>query len=257
MTATSSAANAEGSAIGFTEPIATIALGMPVSGQVEELNVVEGSFVTADEIVLVLDREIEDLDRQSKQLLFDNWSAVFEAEQRVQTLNAQVKAARSLSSLGAVSRKQLEDEEIAYFTAQAQLSALKTAKAREEIDLALAEVNYERRQLRAPRDGIITRVEVEVGETVPAQQPVLELVDVSKIRFRGTFSVADSLRFFPGKLADLRVVQYGQTIMRPARVTYVAPVADASSGLIDVIAEVDNGDSAVLPGTTAELLLRR
>jgi len=241
-------------AVGITEPIAAVSLSMPVGGQVEKLLVRQGTQVTAGDVLLILDREIEDIDRRSKRLIYEDRSAIDELSQRLVVLQKQVRAAQDLVASGSISVKQLQDEEIAWLTTKAQLVALKTAKARERLDLALAEETFQRRQLQAPTNGIVTRVDIEVGETLPAQQPVIEIVNAQRVRFRGNFSVEDRARFHEGDVAMLRVVQYGEVILREAKVTYVAPVADPSSGLIDIVAEIENSDLKLIPGTTADLL---
>lgn len=247
---------AAASSTGITEPIATVTLSMPVTGQVKALAVSEGSRVARGDMLITLDRRIEALDRDSKRIALQDRSALVELEQRVAILKQQVAKAQAVLGAGGVSQKQVQDEEIALMTAQAQLLALRETKRREAIDLDLAQENYARRRLLAPIAGVVTQVKVAEGETVPPQEPLIVLVDVTQIRFRGSFSVDDPDHFRVGQEATLRWSQNGSVRERVAKVTYVAPVADPASGLIEVIALADNQDLQLIPGTTAELLGR-
>lgn len=238
---------------GITEPVSSVNLSMPVTGQVKVLTVTEGSEVMRGDVLITLDRRIEALDRDSKRIALQDRSAMVELEQRIAILRQQVTKAKAVLGAGGVSRKQVQDEEIALMTAEAQLLTLRETKRREAIDLDLAEENYARRRLLAPMTGVVTRINVAAGETVPPQEPLIVLVDVREIRFRGSFSVDDPEHFHTGQAAVLRWTQNGQAKTRPARVTYVAPVADPSSGLMEVIAVADNADGQMIPGTTAEL----
>jgi RND family efflux transporter MFP subunit len=238
---------------GITEPVSSVTLSMPVTGQVMELAVTEGSKVTRGDTLITLDRRIEALDRESKSIALEDRSAMMELEQRVRILEHQVAKAKAVLGAGGVSQKQVQDEEIAWMTAQAQLLALRETKRREAIDLRLAEQNYARRRLVAPITGVVTRVNVAIGETVPPQEALIVLVDTTQIRFRGSFAIDDPAHFHTGQAAMLRWTQNGQTLERKAKVTYVAPVADPSSGLIEVIATADNRDHKLIPGATAEL----
>ncbi|PWL24171.1 MAG: hypothetical protein DCO98_11480 [Altererythrobacter sp. XM-24bin4] len=241
-------------AVGVTEPITTVSLSMTETGRVETITVTEGSRVIAGASLIILDRRIEELDRRSKKIALEDRSAITELEERINILSDQLEKARTLLADGGVSHKQVQDEQIALMTAQSQLLALREKKRREAIDFDLAEENYERRQLLAPTEGIVTQINVAIGETVTPQETIIELVNVSEIKFRGNFSVADEGRFEEGQDATLRVWQNGQELQRHAVVVYVAPVADPSSGLIEVIAKIENQDLSVIPGTTAELI---
>lgn len=242
-------------AIGLIEPFHQVELSMPVAGQVADIRISEGSRIAKRDVILTLDREIERLDMASKRLAYENNSAIEDLTRRIETLSDQLKSAQSLLADGGLSQKQVQDEQIALESSRAELKSLIINKAREEIELALAQENFDRRQLRAPIDGIVTRVDIDVGETLPAQKPVIEIVNTFRVRFRGNFSADDTQQFAKGQQARIKANQLGVEIIRPAEIVYVAPIADPSSGLIEVIAEIENKDLAILPGITAELVL--
>jgi RND family efflux transporter MFP subunit len=173
---------------------------------------------------------------------------------REQMLTEQINYARLLLESGGVSRKQVEDEELALQAAIAERKAIEYAKRREKVELELAREAYERRHMRSPINGVVTKILPRVGESVPPNEPVVTIVDISRVRFNGTFPSASSTRLHAGNVVTIRIQQEGKSLTRQARVTFVSPVADPSSGLVELIAEFDNPDGSVRPGMAGQIV---
>lgn len=246
-------AQAQQGAPGITQALREARLSMPVAGRVEGLFVREGSAVRAGQVLLHLDRNLEELEVQRRRLLLQDQARLLELRNKEATLREQVAALAPLVASGGVSRKQLEDETLALGAVAAERQALEEAKQREKIELDLAQEAFERRHLRSPIAGIVTRLAVRPGESVAPHEPVVSVVDVSRVRFVGTVPAAEGHRLKAGGQVSLALGGDGQ-LRRSARVVYVSPTADASSGLVEVIAEFDNRDGSVRPGISGRLL---
>lgn len=251
--AQASAAAALQGAPGITQALREARLSMPVAGRVEGLFVREGAQVRAGEVLLHLDRNLESLEVQRRRLLLQDQARLLDLRNRERLLREQVAALAPLVAAGGVSRKQIEDETLALGTVVAERQALEESKQREQIELDLAQEAYERRHLRAPIGGIVTRLEVRLGESVAPHEPVVTVVDVSRVRFVGTVPAADGSRLRKGRQVSLLLGADGAQ-RRTAQLVYIAPTADASSGLIEVMAEFDNADGSVRPGISGRLL---
>jgi RND family efflux transporter MFP subunit len=238
---------------GITQALREARLSMPVTGRVEGLFVREGSVVKAGQVLLHLDRTLEELEVSRRRLVLQDQSRLLELRAKEATLREQVASLAPLVQAGGVSRKQLEDESMALGTVSSERLSLEEAKQREKIELDLAQETYERRQLRSPISGVVTRLTVRLGESVAPHEPVVSVVDVSRVRFVGTVPAAESHRLKSGAQVSLVLGAAGQ-IRRSARLVYVSPTADASSGLVEVIAEFDNPDGSVRPGISGRLL---
>ena len=238
---------------GITQALREARLGMPVAGRVEGLFVREGSLVKAGDLLLHLDRNLEALEVQRRRLLLLDQARLLDLRNRERLLREQVAALAPLAAAGGVSRKQLEDETLALGTVVAERQALEEAKQREQIELDLAQEAYERRHLRAPIAGIVTRLGVRPGESVSPHEPVITVVDISRVRFVGTVPAADGHKLRQGRQVSL-LLGAGASQRRTAQLVYIAPTADASSGLIEVIAEFDNADGSVRPGISGRLV---
>ena len=167
---------------GFTQALKEAKLSMTVNGRVEGLMVREGLRVRRGDLLLHLDRTTEELEVKRRQLVLQDTARLQELRQREATLTQQVGSARELLSNGTISRKQFEDEELAFRATVAERQALELAKQREEVELQLSREAYERRHLKAPIDGVVAKIHFRVGESIAPHEPVLVLVDVSRVR---------------------------------------------------------------------------
>ena len=133
----------------------------------------------------------------------------------------------------------------------AERNTLEAAKKREQVELDLAIESYERRHLRSPINGVVSKILLRLGESVGPNEPVVHVVDVSKVRFMGTLPSNAGARLKTGQTVTIRLGT--DMLTRQARVVFVSPVTDAASGLIEVIAEFDNEDGSVRPGISGRL----
>lgn len=243
------------SAPGVTQALRDVKLSMTVAGRIDGMMVREGSRVRQGQLLMHLDRTLEELEVQRRRLLVEDRARLDELKQKEKTLVEQVESLRPLLSTGGVSRKQVEDEEMALGAVVAERKALEASKERERVELSLAQEAYERRHLRSPMDGIITKVAFRQGESVGPHEPVISVVDISRVRFMGTVPARAGLKLQVGASVKIELGQDAQVRVRTGKVVFVSPVTDPSSGLIEVIAEFENADGSVRPGISGRMLL--
>ena len=238
---------------GITRARLDLKLSLPVAGRVEQLAVKEGDRVKKGDVILSLDKTIEALEVDRRKLLLDDVSKLNELRQREGVLREQVANARALLATPVISRKQVEDEEMVYRDVLAQIGGLEMAKKRERVEYALAQEALSRRILRAPAEGTIAKIHFRIGESLAANEPAVGLVDISRVRFVGTLPASAAARLSVGMTARLVLARDGGEIVRQARISFVSPLTDAASGLVEVIAEFDNADKAVRPGIAGQM----
>ena len=247
-------ATAQPSMVGLTQALGEAKLGLTTTGRVEAVLVKEGDRVRRGDLLLHLDRSLEELEVRRRQVMLDDTARLEELRRRELTLGDQVANARKLFESGGISRKQFEDEELAWQSNVAERKTLEFGKRREKIELDLARESHQRRHLYSPIDGVVTKVALRVGESAVPNEPVVSVVDVSRVRFMGTFPVSSWSPINPGHSVSIRLGMEGRSVIRQARVIFVSPVTDSASGLVDIIAEVDNKDGSVRPGISGQLL---
>ncbi len=245
--------SAQATAPGVTQALKDLKLSMTVAGRIEGLFVKEGDHVRAGQVLLHLDRAAEELEVKRRRLLLQDTARLQELVIKEKTLTEQVASLKPLLVSGGVSRKQVEDEEMALNAIAGERKTLDAAKRREQIELDIAQEAYERRHLRAPIDGVITRVVLRVGESIAPHEPMLGLVNTRRVRFLGSIAAQAGSRLKAGNTVSIKLGAGEGARTRAARVVFVSPVTDAASGLIEVIAEFDNADGSIRPGITGRM----
>lgn len=241
-------------ATGMIKPMDDLKLSLTVAGRLEAILVREGQRVKKGAVILYLDKNLEELEVSRRLLLLNDRSKLDDAIARERTLKPQIEHARRLLETNTISRKQMEDEEIAYSTAVSDRQAMQVTKKREQVEYDLARENLARRFLRAPIDGEIAKIHFQLGESVGVHEPVARLVDVSRVRFTGNVDVKAAAGIKIGDLASVRFGPEAGGEVRKGKVVFVSPVADLASGLVEVKIEFKNSDGAVRPGIMGQIV---
>lgn len=212
---------------GRTEADRKVMLTARAGGVITELKVRRGTRVKKDDVIAVLSDEAREAQVVQARALFDQRKTELDAKRR-------------LIDTGALPRLELVNLEAQFKAAEAALAA--------------AEAERDRGVVRAPWDGIITDVPVDVGQAAfsfsgrdIAQliklDPMLAVVEVAERKLGG---------IHVGGMANIRLVT-GQTAN--GRIRFVASMASPQTRTYRVEVEVPNADGAIPDGITAEVTL--
>ena len=183
----------------------------------------EGDQVSKGEVVVSLEDDAEKLQVDTAQALLDKRR--FEED-----------SAAKLHSKGGGSEDEMR-------TAQTNL---KTA----EIQLKEAMVALDKKNVKAPFNGVVTRRIRAPGEAVDQYFPLLTMVDLSKV-YLETYLSANRLRdLSPGQSVEVRVPDLAGRVFK-GQVDFVAPVIDPASGEFRLKILLANDDRALRSGMTA------
>ncbi len=148
-------------------------------------------------------------------------------------------------------------------TARANLDKVKQTAKPYDIEQAQAQIRQAQIQadqaahrlaqasLHAPRDGILSAVNVKVGELVGAQQ-VMTLVDLSKLHINITVDEIDIARIKPGQEAIVTLDALPDTELKGI-IDRIAPKSGTVSGVVayEVRVLLEKADSPLKAGMTA------
>lgn len=239
---------------GTTEPYQTVILSLPVAGRIDGIAVREGDRVNKGKVILFLDKSLEELELERRALALADHSALDAARRREELLRGQMDEIRRASAATPATRKQKEEVELALLAVVADRQALEVAERREKLDHEAAREALDRRSLRSPIDGVVTRLHRRVGESVNALDPLVRLVDVTRGRFIGLVTATVGARLRVGRTVTVRIAGSAEPVVRSALVVYVSPVLEQGN-LVEVKAEFDNLDGAVRPGGAGEIVV--
>ncbi|MGE5309265.1 MAG: efflux RND transporter periplasmic adaptor subunit [Deltaproteobacteria bacterium] len=197
---------------GITEAYQDSTMSSVIAGIVSQIRVNEGEPVKQGDIILELVH-----DEQS--LLVENTKTDYERNLRLYEKN------------NSVSTEELQ---------------------KKELDYKLAQVELEKRLIRAPFDGIVTKFYRHVGEYSDPQQPLLRIVNIRKCRFIGYLD-REAGKLEKGAKTRINIGQSNGPEYE-GEVEFISPVVDASSGLREVKILFDNTEKPVTPGVVGFLL---
>jgi len=152
--------------------------------------------------------------------------------------------------------------------AQANLSKVTTGATQDDIDIAqaqvdLAEVAYAQAEkdladaiLRAPYDGVVLTVNVDLGDWASDTQVVAVIADMSSLQIESPLSELDVVRVDKGQQAMVEGSALADSRL-PAHVERVAPAASISQGVANYMATIvlDKTDPRVRSGMSANVTI--
>jgi HlyD family secretion protein len=236
-------------------------------GQASEIPYREGDVVKQGEVLLRLEDSLQrsrlDLaKRELEALRSERRRACLEAERAERAFERQ----RKLASEEIVSDDRLDEADSARKGAAAACEAAAANVSRAEASVRLARTELEKTVLRAPFDGVVAEVTIEVGEWTTPSPPtmpvpaVVDLLDPSSIYISAPMDEVDSARVRVDLPVRATIDSHRERHFL-GRVSRVAPYVldlEAQNRTVEIEVELDAHDERLLPGTSAdvEIILR-
>jgi RND family efflux transporter MFP subunit len=213
---------------GVTEPIKDVTLAFPIVGVVGARPLEEGTPVRKDQVVIELDKQLEELDLERKRLARE-------------LAASELERLKSLAQRNAIS---VSKEEIEKKRSEFEIT---------KVDHELAGAVLKRRQLLSPIDGQVAQFYKDVGEKCEDQQPVVRIVDTRRCHLVANLEprLAQSLRLNQKVSVEVLVGESPVTV--EATLIYLSPVADAASGLLRIKALFENPEGRIRPGVAGRI----
>jgi multidrug efflux system membrane fusion protein len=210
---------------GLTEADKRAVLATRVAGVIDKLPVKQGQHVKTGDLVLMLAAE-------------EKISAVDNAKQLVVQRQAELAAALRLMKTGNLPKLQLD-------TARSNLTSAQAL-------LETAQAELDRNEVKAPFDGVIDRVPVELGSSVMQGGEVATILKLDPIIARGEVSERDLGFLKNGDKANVRLVS-GQNVEGTVR--YISRDASSATRTFRVEIAIPNPEGTIPAGMTAEIAL--
>lgn len=207
-------------AVGTAEALRSVSLFAPTAGLVTEVMFTTGDRVTEDQPLLRLDARDEEI-------------AVEKAEIALQQARDQLDRFERLSQTQAVSTVQVEEARARVASAEAELRS--------------AELDLDRRTLRAPFDGYMGIPRVTIGDRVTTTTEVANIDDRSEILIRYALPERFAARAQPGARVEATSIAFGVE-------RFEGVIADVDSRIdpqvrtLTIRATIDNSEDRLRPG---------
>jgi len=217
------------SAIGITEPVLDVTLSAPVTGIVTTRRFAEGDFIKEGDVILELDKKLEELETERRKLVRDQKWNDFEATRKL------------FASTKGVSKEDVDKKEVEF-----KVAAVEHEMAAEQL---------RRRQIIAPLAGTVTEITLEIGEACQPYQPLVRIVDARRCHFITNLDARFGARLKMGQTMKLEITSGSGPVSVQGKIIFLSPVVDPASGLQKVKLLFDNADGKVPPGVAGKLLL--
>jgi RND family efflux transporter MFP subunit len=239
---------------GISQCRSDLGLAFAASGLVAKTFVEEGQEVQAGDVLLQLNQGVEEIDLRRRELIWQSGSELEAATARLEVAETQWQAAQRIydSSRG-VSREELQNRQLAFAVATSEVNRLNTQKQMEHLDFLTAQENLNQRTLLAPTVGIVSSLIRKTGESAQANDPVLQLCDLSKINFVANVPVALAETLTTSQTIKLNFPGHSETLN--GQVVFVSPVVDSASGLRELKVEITDSPGWLRPGLSADFAI--
>nr|WP_319396566.1 efflux RND transporter periplasmic adaptor subunit [uncultured Desulfobacter sp.] len=241
---------------GFTEAIHDVLLGAEDAGVIQKINIEVGSRIEKGQVLFSLAHRLEQLEVNRRAVTMKSHAELEAAQAKVNTLNAIFKSNKTLyMETKSISKEELDTLALELQTAKADLKRMKANKDREKIEYQIACELLERKIIKSPINGIVTEVLSDPGESYEPPAPVLRLVSTDPCLFVCNVEETAAAYLKSGGLVSLKINSGSGIQTRQGKITFISPVADPGSGLLQVRVKFPNKKEPVRPGIAGILMI--
>jgi membrane fusion protein (multidrug efflux system) len=234
-------AHADEAIDGFTEPFRKIELAPAEPGVLASRMAKEGDLVEAGQLLGTLDSDVLQISLKiSKQVLASHGKlAAAKAERDLRSVR--LDRLKELHPKGFAHREEVDRAAADLAVAEANVLSLTEQHSLDKLEYEKAQALLERRQIRSPIAGVITKTHHDEGEYIAGNSPVVFTV-VQLHPLRAVFAVpaAGARNLKIDQTVTLRFPDSGQECA--GQIELVSPVIDAESGLVRVKVIIPNQD---------------
>ena len=231
---------------GFSEPFRKIELSSDETGAISNMAVKEGQFVSESDIICQLDSSVHEIQVEIARHLAESDAEVVAANENYKKRNEITARINDLLSKGHATDSERMRSEMELRIAKARfLSAKQDAKVR-EIEYRRSLMQLERRTVRAPFPGVISKVHKHQGEFIsPLHPEIVSLIQVDQLIAKFNVPSSQVAVFKLGKTFQLETAD-GRFIT--GKVHNVSVYTEAQSGTVEVKLVIDNTEGNLRSG---------
>lgn len=174
-----------------------------------------------------------------------------QARSRLKLAQSEHERARKLVEAKIAPRKRLEEAQAAVEAARAAYAPLDQAMA------AVRGADANRIVVRAPIGGTVVEVLAGNGKGIAAGEPILRLIDTSRLWLKANVPAAEAGRIDAGKAAGTTFTVTGlEKEFAPSKLVSTGAVIDPQTRTLPVLFEVENGSGRLRAGMFANVSVR-
>jgi HlyD family secretion protein len=231
----------------------TVSVAPRAAGRVQEVYVRLGDRVTRGQrIARIEDFELREQIKQAEAAQEVSQATIRQREADLTLAKGNVDRNRNLYELKLLPKQTLDDTESRYQSAQAQLDLSRAQANQSKARLDELQINLANTIVTSPVNGFIARRAVDPGASVGQNAPVVDVVDISRVRLVANVVEKDLNQLQTGDTTRVQVDAYpGETFT--GRIARVSPVLDPATRTAPIEIEIPNPDFRLKPGMYARV----
>lgn len=246
-------------ATGYLESRRQARIGARAPGRIESVNVEEGTRVTTNQVLAVLEHADMDASLAAAQAILEQSKAQYaEHEVEIERLAKNLERAKARRQKAGISDADFDQTKFQHQSAVVRLSSLKAAITLAEARVREAEQLRENMFIRASFDGTVITKDAEVGESIlpggmgeaSGRGSVVTIADLDHLEVECDVKEDFISRVFPGRAAEI-AVDAVPDVRYQGRVRKIIPMGDRARATIKVQVEILDVDERLFPEMSA------
>ena len=231
----------------------TVAVVPRAAGRLQEVYVKLGDRVNRGQrIAKIEDQELQEQIRQAEAAQEVSRATIRQREADLKLAQTNVERSRSLFERQLLPKQTLDDNEARYQSAVAALDLARAQSTQSNARLEELRVNMTNTTVTSPVNGFIARRAADPGAFVSQNAPVVDVVDISRVRLVVNVVEKDLRLVSVGDTTEVEVDAFpGETFT--GRVARVAPVLDPQTRTFSIEIEIPNASFRLKPGMYARV----
>ena len=252
-TATRASIAAELTVVGNLIGDTTVSVAPRAAGRLEEVSVRLGDRVARGQrIAKIEDFELVQQIKQQEAAQEVAQATIRQREADLSLAKLNAERAKSLFERQIQSKQILDDTESRYQSAQAQLDLARAQAQQSKARLDELQINLGNTIITSPVNGFVSRRLVDPGSSVGQNAPVVEVVDISRVRLIVNIVEKDLKQLQSGDVTRVQVDAFpGETFT--GRIARVSPVLDQATRTAPIEIEIANPTYRLKPGMYARV----
>jgi len=232
---------------------ATVAVVPRAAGRLQDVSVRLGDRVSRGQrIAKIEDFELQEQVKQQEAALEVSRATIRQREADLQLAQTNVERSRSLFARQLLPKQTLDDTESRYQSALAQLDLARAQNNQSTARLDELRINVTNTVIVSPVDGFVARRAVDPGAFVGQNAPVVDVVDIGRVRLVANIVEKDLDQLRAGDDTMVEVDAFpGETFV--GRIARVAPVLDPATRTASIEIEIPNPGFRLKPGMYARV----
>ncbi len=231
----------------------TVAVVPRAAGRLEQVYVQLGDRVSRGQrIAKIEDQELQEQIRQAEAAMQVASATIRQREADLQLARTNVERSRSLFERQLLPKQTLDDNEARYQSAVAALDLARAQNTQSNARLEELRVNMANTIITSPVNGFVARRAADPGAFASNNAPVVDVVDISRVRLVVNVVEKDLRLVDVGDVTDVEVDAFpGEKFT--GRVARIAPVLDPATRTFPIEVEIPNPTFRLKPGMYARV----